>query len=150
MALPIDVTDPGMSNAEAQAFGTGLPVQVFSNTVATQATSAIGPNNVRGDESENGLGVAAQVTRGSVVAQQMASTSALNVDGDDPKPGLGIATTVNDPGMSNAEERPLIGLGLPAELDGDASRPGRTPVDVIENDVVNQVYGTGTPRNVFV
>lgn len=149
MALPIDVTDPGMSNAESQAFGTGLPVQVNQNTVATQATSAISANNVRGDEAEN-LGQTTQVTPGSVVAGQRASAAVTTVNGGSARPGLGIAATVNDPGMSNAEAGPVIGLGLPAELDGDASRPGRTPVDVGENDVVNQVYGTGTPRNVFV
>jgi hypothetical protein len=154
MALPIDVTDPGtqqvpLTNAETQAFGVGVPAQVNANAaVANQPTSAISPNNVRGDDSDV-LGQTSQVNAGNVVAQQFASAAVRTVDGDDFKPG-GVAVTVNDPGMSNAEENPKIGLGLPVEADGDASRPGRAPTDVTQNNVAGQVYGTGTPRNVFV
>lgn len=150
MALPIDITDPGTVNAGDQGFGAGLPVQVPTgiDVPASVAVTNVHPGN--GNlRSHRPLSVDQAVSVGTP------STNSGNlVAGGDLKPGLGVATVTNDPGCTNAEENPKIGLGLPLEADGDASRPGRTPTEVTANNVANQVFGTanggGLTRNVFV
>lgn len=162
MALPVDVTDPGSSNAELQAFGLGLPALVNAgNVVAQQFASAsavnAGTSRVGGPASsaQAGLGIAVDVNDpgsfdvadGPVLAIGLPA----QVQGGSGKPGLGVAATVTDPGNSDAEEISPIGLGLPPLVSGDASRPGRTPTEVTANNVAGQVFGgTGLPANVFV
>lgn len=146
MALPIDVTDPGQVNAADQAFGVGLPV--------ASPTGVSSPSNLSATNVFPGTGQSRSrfpVSVDQTVDVEPAQTAVRTVDGDDGKPGLGIASTVNDPGLSNVESQAPVGLGLPLEADGDASRPGRAPTDVNPNaTIAGQVFGTGTPRNVFV
>lgn len=151
MALPVDVTDPGTSqtpvtNANDQAFGSGVAVQVpaFGSTPASP-----GAVDVDGDLSGQTRPSQANGNQG-ILRSFPSSNSGDVVQGGSAKPGTGVATTSNNPSMVDVEEQPKIGLGLPQEADGDASRPGRTPTDVTQNNVAGQVYGSGSPRNVFV
>lgn len=150
MALPVDVTDPGTVNVEKQAFGIGIPVDVTPGSDVAEQFATLSQTNVAGANFRPGLGAPVDVDPGDDVAEQsVAATPLTNVNGGSFKPG-GVATTTNDPGMTNVEENPLIGLGLRPQVSGDASRPGRVPVDVTANNVAGQVYGTGTPANVNV
>jgi len=139
MALPIDVTDPGMVNVENQAFN-GLPVQVppFIQIPATAS-----PNNVDGDDSKPpGLGVAEQAPP---FIQIPATTGPNHADGDDPSQVMLVAQAVNQP----------IQVGLPQVAGttvqgGSASPLSVNVITTTQNNVAGQRYGTGTPANVFV
>lgn len=159
MALPIDATDPGVTNAETQAFGVGLPADVTpGNDVAEQFSSAsvrnaglarVGPPP---DFSVPGAGVRVDVDTGDDVAEQaVAATPLRNVPGADFQPGLGVEVDSTDPGMTNVESQPVVGLGLPPLIQGGTFSPqsART-ANVTQNNVAGQVYGTGTPANVNV
>ena len=65
MALPIDVTDPGNSNPETQAFGTGVRVEVNQgNVVATSWPASASAINVGVADSQVGRGLPANVNVG--------------------------------------------------------------------------------------
>jgi hypothetical protein len=158
MALPIDVTDPGSTNAETQAFGLGLPLDVTPGSdVAEQFSSAsvtnLGISRVGGPPSTAvpGLGVRVDVDPGDDVAEQATSATPLTtVFAGGFKPGTGVETTSNDPGMTNVESQNPVGLGLPPLVQGGTFSPSRVPTDITQNNVAGQVYGTGTPINVKV
>lgn len=159
MALPIDVTDPDAIDVETQAFGRGLAADVTpGNDVAEQfaSASAVNAGFARVGPPPNaavpGLGVRVDVDAGDDVAEQaVAATPLRNVNGGDFEPGAGAATDATDPGMTNVESQPPVGLGLPALVQGGTFSPARgAATNVTQNNVAGQVYGTGTPANVNV
>jgi hypothetical protein len=158
MALPIDVTDPGNSNVETQAFGQGLAADVTPGAVVSEqfaSASAVNLGFARvgppPDFSVPGLGVRVDVDAGDDVAEQAVGATPLrNVNGSDFQPGLGVEVDSNDPGMVNVESLPVVGLGLPPLVQGGTFSPQRQTVEVTLNNVAGQVYGTGTPRNVNI
>lgn len=155
MALPIDVTDPGSTGVETQAFGIGLPAQIFLNLVVTQPTSASSANNQRGDAFRPGLGVPTNVDNPDLVDVEdivpLSVGLASNVAGGSAKPGQGIAASVDDPGNVEVEDQNVKGLGVPVEVSGNTSRISSFAVlNTSQNSVVGQTFGGGLPRNVNV
>lgn len=159
MALPVDVTDPGNSNVESQAFGRGLPLDVTPGADVSEQFSSASVNNAgiarvgaAQDTSKPGIGVPVDVDTGDDVAEQsVAATPLRNVNGGNFQPGLGLEVDSNDPGMTNVESLPVIGLGLPPLVQGGTFSPqSANTANVTQNNVAGQVYGTGTPTNVNV
>ena len=139
MALPANVTDPGMVNVEDQAFN-GLPVQVPPFVQIPATTS---PNNALGSTAlPTGIGVSAQAP---AFVQTPATTGPNQADGDDPSQVRPVEQAVNQP----------IQVGLPQVAGttiqgGTASPLSANVITTTQNNVAGQRYGTGTPANVFV
>src|SRR5215831_3117902 len=162
MALPIDVTDPGTTNAETETFGVGLPAQVTPGNVVAQQFASASPNNAGLARVcatydfvvPSQIGVAIDVDAGDDVVENPgapAPTALRTVQGADFKPGVGVPANVDDPGMTEIEDQLPVGLGLPPLVQGGAFDPKRGAAqNVTQNNVAGQVLGTGTPANVFV
>jgi hypothetical protein len=131
-----DVTNPGTINVADQ--GDGLIT--VDQPVSTGPSSSSGPL-VSASNLAPGRGTAAP---DQPVSTGPSSSSGPLVAAPNLAPGLGTATpdqpvTVGPPQVAGRT------------VDGVLASP-QSPetIDVIENDVVGQVYGQGTPTNVFV
>jgi hypothetical protein len=129
-----DVTNPGTVNVADQAFGVGLPTQIVQTNIREPVNTS--PNNEDGGDSEvETLVVDQPVT----VSPASAFVTDLMGDGGDARP-----VVIEQPVTVTPQTTPVL------VLDGGNFHPGGVPIDIIENDVVGQVYGVGTPINVFV
>lgn len=158
MALPLEVTDPGSVNAADQGFGVGIAADVTPGETVANSQPGVGVASVvRGDASlGNGRGAATDVNQGDAVANQGNAGLGIRptIDGGSGLPLVGITVDVNA-GDAVANQG-NAGTGIRPTVSGDATPapPGnaRSPTaNVIENDVVNQIYGNGRlPTNVNV
>lgn len=131
-----DVTNPGLVNVAGQAFD-GLPSNAqASNGVRVPANASV--NNVSGAiTAEKPLSVDQPVT----VTPPM--TSQRNVDGDDESSVLPLS--VNQPVTVQ-----VPGRALDTIQGGSAGAVSLNVITTTQNTVVNQIYGVGTPANVYV
>ena len=130
-----DVTNPGVVTVADEAYD-GLPINVPAFDQVPASTS---PNNVNAGSAVAGKGTADNSPGFSTVPVQH---SPNNTDGGGSSVGplsADQAVLVSTPGVSLNN------------VPGANYKPGNaTLTDVTANNVAGQVYGTGTPANVFV
>lgn len=129
------VTNPGLVNVADEAYD-GLPRPDQAVTVTVPVI--ISADNRRGDESESlPLSVDQPVT-----VQVPTTAPVTNLRGD--VSGSAPVSVDQPVTVQVPTTEPLL------ILNGDNYKPGGVPVDTTQNNVAGQVYGTGTPANVFV
>ena len=130
-----DVTNPGVVNVADEAYD-GLPINV---PAFDQVPASSSVNNVNAGSAVAGTGTAATSPDFRTVPVQH---SPNNLDGG----GSSV-------GPLSADQAVLVSSPGPGmtTVQGDKFKPGNDQlIDVVANNVAGQVYGTGTPANVFV
>jgi hypothetical protein len=135
---PADVTNPGSVNAGNEGFGTG-PVKP-NQPVTTGPGTNPGPT-VAGLASAPGLGP--DSPNQPVTVSPSSNAGPLDQAGSF-KPGLGPVTADQPVTVGPSQNSGGLVQG------GTASPTSANCDNTTENTVINQVYGTGTPKNVFV
>jgi len=135
---PADTTNPGSVNVVTEGFGTG-PIKP-NQPVTTGPGTNPGPV-VPGLASAPGLGT--DSPNQPVTVSPSSNAGPLD-HADSYKPGLG--TDLPDQPVTVG---PSQNSGVLVEA-GTASPTSPNTKTTTENTVVDQVYGTGTPKNVFV
>jgi hypothetical protein len=135
--MPIeDVTNPGVVTVADQAFD-GLPENIAASNGVEEPVS-ISPNNERGDDGD---GTPVTVDQAVTVTPQ--TTSVNNRRGD----------SGGGPGAISVDQPVTITPSMTSQrsVPGAAFQPGNGQViNTTQNNVAGQIYGQGTPQNVFV
>ena len=136
MADPTNVVNPGSVNVADEAYD-GFPTQV----------PAIGsvPASIAAD---NRIIFGTSGLRPVVVDQEILVGPSQNggapADGDDPSQVKLVASAVNQPVVVGPSQNPG------PTTSGDSFKPGNANIkDVSRDRIADQVYGTGTPINVY-
>lgn len=157
MALPTNVTNPGLVNAADQAFD-GLPVQVppvgATPASASATTASGGGSSVDGPITDSLAleGTPSDVSQTTKITP--ASAAVTNLRGDAVSVGSPPADTLAAAGTPS-DVNQTVGVGAAqnagASVDGGTFSPRTVnTIEVTQNNVAGQRYGTGTPQNVFV
>jgi hypothetical protein len=135
---PATSTNPGTTNVADEAFGVGLATP--NQPVKTGTSTNPGPV-VQGLASVPGLG--APASRQTVQAGPSTNAGPLT-QGGSYAPGLGTDAPDQPVTVSPSQNSGRLVQG------GTASPTSPNCENTIENNVVGQVYGVGSPTNVFV
>ena len=135
---PADVTNPGSVNVVTEGFGVG---PIAPNQPVTKGPGTNPGPVVAGLASAGGLGAPAS---SQTVQKGPSTNSGPLTQGGSYAPGLG----------TDAPDQPItVGPSQNAGKlvqGGTASPTSPNCENTTENTVVNQIYGTGTPKNIFV
>jgi hypothetical protein len=135
---PNDVTNPGSVNAGSEAFGVG---PIAPNQPVTRGPGTNPGPLVQGLASAPGLGVDSPDQ--PVIVSPSSNAGPLAQAGSY-APGLGTDSPDQPVTVGPSQNSGQLVQG------GTASPTSPNCENTTENTVVNQIYGTGSPRNVFV
>ena len=130
----ITSTNPGLVSVADEAYD-GLPINVPS---FEQVPASASPNNVAAANAVAGTGVATTSPAGTGPAQ----TAGTNVDG-----------SVSQVDALSVDQSVVVSTPGPSLVTVESGnfKPGNATLsDVTANNVAGQVYGLGTPTNVYV
>ena len=138
MSSPSDVTNPGSVNAGSESFGLdpiapNQPVRTGPSTNPGPTVSGLASAPGRGPSSPN-----------QPVTVSPSSNAGPITQGGSYKPGLGDVD-VNQPVTVGPSQN--SGVLVAADV---ASPTKPDCINTIENNVVDQVYGTGSPTNIYI
>lgn len=137
MADPTNVVNPGSVNVADEAYD-GLPSQV-PPIGSTPASASVTNVTGAGGNQHRPFSVDQEILIGP------SQNGGANADGDDPSQVKLVASAVNQP--------VLVGPAQTAgtSVDGGTFSPqSPNTQNTTQNNVVGQVFGSGTPTNVFV
>lgn len=135
---PADVTNPGSVNVANESFGVG---PINPNQPITEGPSSNPGPVVKGLVAAPGLGVPASR---QTVQESPSSNAGPLAQAGSYAPGLGADSPDQPVTVGPSQNSGGLVQG------GTASPTSANCENTTENTVVNQVYGSGTPTNVFV
>ena len=135
---PADVTNPGSVNVANEGFGVG---PINPNQPVTKGPSTNPGPLVPGLANAGGLGLPASR---QTVQESPSSNSGPLTQAGSYAPGIGVDSPDQPVTVGPSQNSGSLVEG------GTASPTSARCENTTENTVVGQVYGTGTPKNVFV